>query len=345
MRRLRDRDFLRTREGFLFCIVGYAHPRNRVISYLKYIPSSDGIWGVGSERYARTMPNYTIPSLLSNIEMLKKSYPHYVFHSKVFNIEMSAVPRNYIAECYLPEVKLQTLSASNKLDLLQKETVELVSALSSESGVSKYDFGITGSILMDIHNPLFSDIDLTICGETNTWKVRKALKQISDLSFQHKSYEKRTLDRWLKNYSLTVNEAKTIYKLRWNYGHFKGRPFSIHAIRKHLDISERYGAKHFFPQGLVEGTAEVTVADESLFLPCTYKVRGLEVKSGGHIVEINDVVSYDGFYIGLYEAGDQISVRGKLERVISKDGSNNFRVLIGSLEAKGGDYIKPKLLN
>jgi len=86
MRRLRDRDFLRTREGFLFCVVGYAHPHNRVISYLKYIPSSDGIWGVGSERYARTMPNYTIPSLLSNIEMLKKNYSHYVFRSRVFNI-------------------------------------------------------------------------------------------------------------------------------------------------------------------------------------------------------------------------------------------------------------------
>jgi predicted nucleotidyltransferase len=342
MRRLRDRDFLRTREGFLFCVVGYAHPRNRVISYLKYIPSSDGLWTGGGKRYARTMPNYTIPSLLSNIEMLKKNYPQYVFHSRVFNVEMSAVPHNCIAEYFLPEVKLQTLLASNKLDLLQKETVELVSIISSESGVSKYDFGITGSILTDIHNPLFSDIDLTICGGTNAWKVREALKQTSDISFLHKSCEKRTLDHWLKNYSLTVSEAETIYKLKWNYGYFKDRPFSIHAVRKHLDNVEQYGEKHFFPQGIVEGMAEVTAADESLFLPCTYKVSGLEVKFGGRLVEVNEVVSYDGFYIGLFEAGNHISIKGKLEKLISKDGRNSLRILIGSPEAKGGDYLKPR---
>lgn len=344
MRSLRDRDFLRTKEGFLFCVVGYAHPHERVVSYLKYVPSNDGRWGGGDEHYARTMPNYTIPSLLNNIEMLQKNYPQYVFHSRVFNIKMSAVPHNYIAERYLPEIKLQKLFTVNKLDSLQTKTLDLVSTLSNESGVSKSDFGITGSILTDIHNPLFSDIDLTIIGRENAWKVRNLFKNEGNRPYPRKSIDKKkTLDHWVKNYPLTSNEAETIYNLKWNYGSFKDTAFSIHAIRKSEEITEKYGEERFFPKGIVEGSAEVTNVNDSLFLPCKYKVKGLKIQYNNSLIEINDVISYDGFYSGLFQPGAHILVKGKLEEVESKSEDKYFRVLVGSPEAKGGDYIKPKM--
>ncbi|MCS7385528.1 MAG: hypothetical protein NDF55_02140 [archaeon GB-1867-005] len=38
MRKIRDRDFIESKKGMLFCVVGNVHPKDRAISYLKYIP-------------------------------------------------------------------------------------------------------------------------------------------------------------------------------------------------------------------------------------------------------------------------------------------------------------------
>ncbi|MFX1266269.1 MAG: hypothetical protein ACFFH0_12860 [Promethearchaeota archaeon] len=171
MRRIKDRDFLKTPEDYLFCVVGYSHPRERVISYLKYVPNSRGKWGREGKRYIRTMPSYTIPDLLRNIELLERKTPKYVFYSKVFNIRMSAIPKNCIAERYFPEVKLQELLNLKILGPLQTAMIELVCLLSRETGLKKDDFGITGSILTDIHSNQFSDIDLIVYGRKNAWKI------------------------------------------------------------------------------------------------------------------------------------------------------------------------------
>lgn len=344
MRALKDRDFLRTVEGFLFCVVGYSHPRERIISYLKYAPSSEGKWGKGGERYARTMQNYTIHSLLSNIEILTQNYPHYVFRSCVFNIQMSAVPNRYIAERYFTEVKLREIYEARNRDPLQEEVVELVSFLSCESGVPKEDFGVTGSILTDIHNPVFSDVDLTVCGTANSWKVKEMLEEATETTlFRRCSIQQRkeVLGRFVKNYPLTYSEAEEVYDRRWNYGFFKGRAFSIHAIRKDEEIEEMYGEKCYFPQGIVEGKAEVVGIEKSLFLPCTYEVIGFKIGQGDVPIEVGKVVSYDGLYAGLFNRGEHVLVRGKLEKVVDRGGDGYFRVLVGSPEAKGRDYIKP----
>ncbi len=345
MREMKDRDFLKTMEGFLFCVVGYSHPRDRIISYLKYIISSEGRWGKDDEHYVRTMPNYTIPSLLINIEMLRRNYPKYVFHSRILNIQMSAVPRHYIVERYFPEMKLQTLFKLKKLDPLQEAMVELTSTLSRETGISKDSFGVTGSILTGIHNPIFSDIDLIVYGKANAWKIKKALIESPELASmrKHSNSQHKMLERWVKDYPLTRSEAEMIHGRRWNYGYYVNKPFSIHAVRKDEEVVERYGDNRFFPQGIVEGRAEITEADESLFLPCTYRVKGFEVKLKDRVEDADEVVSYDGFYSGLFECGENISFRGKLEKVVCKKGETYFRVLVGSPEAKGRDYIKPSL--
>ncbi|MFX1266270.1 MAG: hypothetical protein ACFFH0_12865, partial [Promethearchaeota archaeon] len=156
-----------------------------------------------------------------------------------------------------------------------------------------------------------------------------------------KSGEKnRKLERWVRDYPLTVRDAEIIYTRRWNYGCFNDRPFSIHAVRKDEEIIERYGEKRYTPQGIVDGQAEITAVDESLFLPCTYAVSGLNVSRKNGLEEVNEVVSYDGFYAGLFNCGEHISFRGKLELVKGKRDRKHLRVLIGSPEAAGRDYIK-----
>ena len=347
MRGFLDRDFLRTVEGFLFCVVGCVHPRDRVISYLKYVPAPDGRWGKPEERYSRTMPNYTIPSLADNLNMLTKHHPHYVFRSRVFNVEMSAVPRRFIAKHYCPEKKLKQLFKSEGLDPLQERVLQLVSHLSEEALLPKDCFGVTGSILTGIHQPKFSDIDLTVYGLENGWKIRRFLKREfrakGRILTRHRGEGlAKLLDRWSKNYPLTLMEAGEIYERRWNHGFFKEKAFSVHVVKTRREVEEEYGDKIFKPLKIVEGKAEITDVADSLFLPCVYGVDFLEPLSDG--VEVERVVSYDGFYGGIFDVGDRVLVKGKLEKVTDRrSGKSYHRILVGSLEARGQDYIKPIL--
>jgi len=342
-----DRDFLKTVEGLLFCVVGGVHPKDRVISYLKYLPSQEGRWGRGSERYVRTMPNYTIPSLLDNINMLARKYPQYILNSRVFHVRMSAVPRRLILEHYRPEEKLGQLLKSVKLDPLQEKVVQLVHHLSEKTGVSKDHFGITGSVLLDIHQSNFSDIDLIVYGHKNSSKIRQTLQE----EFRKKDFLLRRhsgkdleklLERWSRNYPITLEEAREIYERRWNYGFFDGKAFSIHPVKMRSEIKEKYGTKVFLPEGIVEGRARIIGVADSLFLPCTYVVEEFEANGRAVHGEVREMTSFDGFYVGILNIGDEVKVKGKLERVLDKkSGETYYRILVGSPEARGQDYIKP----
>ncbi|UCH01842.1 MAG: hypothetical protein JSV20_08405 [Candidatus Bathyarchaeota archaeon] len=346
MRGFLDRDFIRTTENLLFCVIGGVHSRNRVISYLKYVPSLEGRWGNGEDRYARTMQTYTIPSLLKNIEILANNYPHYVFNSRVYRIKMSAVPRKHVKEHYLPEQKLQELMTSERPDTLQEQANNLVSYLSEKSCVATTSFGVTGSILLNIHQQAFSDIDLVIYGYKNSIKVKETLInefKCTRFLLKTRSEEERVRlqKRWSRAYSISLAEAKQFYNRRWNFGYIDNTAFSIHPVKTRKEIKDKYGMNLFFPENIVKGTTRITDVSESLFLPCKYMVEEFESKQTT-IKEINHVVSYDGFYSGVFNAGDRIEVKGKLERVFSKKtGENSYRILIGSPEARGQDYIKP----
>jgi predicted nucleotidyltransferase len=347
MRGFLDRDFLKTVEGFLFCVVGGTHPRNRVIAYLKYVPSCEGRWGRRGDNYSRTMPNYTIPSLAANIRMLTQQYPQYIFHSRTLNVTMSAVPKRFVVGHYAPEKHLRHLFEAEEVDHLQETALQLASYLSRETSIPEERFGITGSILTNIHQPTFSDIDLVVYGRDEGWKLKRFLQRDFEagdglLTRHHEEAVAKLLEKWLNKYPLTLNEAAEVFRRRWNYGFFKKTPFSIHIVKTRVEVKEVYGDIQYTPLTLVEGKARITEVENSLFLPCMYGVDFLEVLKGGITVE--SIVSYNGFYGGIYDCGDMVKVRGKLELVRNRRRRRVYhRIVVGSLEARGEDYIKPIL--
>ncbi|MEE9585756.1 MAG: hypothetical protein V3W09_02525 [Nitrososphaerales archaeon] len=343
----RDREFLRTPEDLFFCIVGELHPQDRAISYLRYTPSSQGLWSRGGKHYGRAMPSYSITHLLRNIDLLKKTYPDYVFHSDVFNVEISAVPRRHIIQRYISQVKMKQLSEMKRPDILQKRAVELAAYLSETAYVPPESFGVTGSVLIDLHNLKFSDIDLTVSGGENGLKLKDTLPHLyTDETSQLKSIPKPVLKKWYKEkvdtHHISLNEAKAIQKRQWNYGSFKGTVFSLHPVRSKSEITERYGDHHFHPVGIVTGRAVISGVSESLFNPHIYRVETFKVQEGTDAEDIREVVTYSGLYGGIYEEGEEVSVHGKLEYVEdTRKGGTYHRVLVGSPEAGGHDYIKP----
>lgn len=348
-RGFRDRDFIRTKEGFFFCVIGPYHPADRVLAYVKYMPAQgDGKWKDQHTSYKRVMRAYTIPDLLETFNLLKTKHPHYLFYSEPYGITMTAVPHSYIAQHYKPEEKLVEILKASEKDALQMKLAAFVDFVSKKAGVASSNFGVTGSILLDIHNTKFSDMDVTVYGVENSLKVKEALTQaFAEPDSGIKRFDGDLLDDWCRKkaerFPLSFNDAKHIYEHKWNLGVFENLPFSVHPAHTETELTERYGDKTFRPERQVTLRAVVTDNSESLFLPCVYKVRDAKVTEGKQThADIIEVVTYESLYDSLAEAGEEIVAKGKLERVHdNRNGTEYNRVLIGSPEGKGKEYIKP----
>ncbi len=344
-RKFRDRDFLRTTEGFLFCVVGPFHPPNRAISYVKYVPAKRGKWGRGKRRYRRAMQVYTISSLLNTFNRLEKRHPHYLFYSPFYNILMTAVPIEYITRHYKPEEKLSRIFQISRPDGLQKKLKQIVSLLSKKSGVPQESFGVTGSILLHIHQP-FSDLDVTIYGLKNSLAVKRALTDVySSWKSAIQRFDHMAFKAWcrskVRSFPLTFDETRQIYQRRWNIGVFEGTRFSVHPVKLEEELTEKYADKIYEPIGPVVVGGVVEENAQSMFLPSVYLVKDVRIIKGPQVTGIREVVSYEGLYSDIAEIGETILVKGKLEKVHdTRTRRKYYRVLVGSPEGKGKEYIK-----
>ena len=345
MRGFRDRDFLQTTEDFFFCVVGPLHPPERVISYIKYIPSESGVWGRDEKKFSRILQKYTIPNLLETFNYLEINYPHYLFHSPVDNITITAVPHQNIKEHFKPEEKLAQLRQASQLDSLQEKLVRFTRFLEETSGVAEGSFGVTGSLLLDIHQPKFSDLDVTVYGVKDSWDLHKALSENRNSEMPMKRLKGKALKDWCikkaKQYPLSQAEASKIYERRWNLGVFEHRWVSIHPVKLESEVTEEYGEATYHPCGQVTIRAVVRDNTDCLFLPSVYKIEEVKVLEGPQLGKVTEVVSYESLYGSLAENGEIIQARGKLEQVSEKGTSRkHYRVLVGSPEGKGNEYIK-----
>jgi predicted nucleotidyltransferase len=345
MRGFRDRDFLQTREGFFFCVVGSLHPPKRVISYIKYVPSESGIWRNGEKKFSRILPKYTIPNLLETYNYLEQNHPQYLFHSPMDNITITAVPHERIKEHFKPEQKMFQLRQDLRLDSLQTKLVRFTRFLEKVGGVSAASFGVTGSLLLDIHQPKFSDLDVIVYGIKDSWALKEALTENQSSGMPMKRLKGKNLKEWCikksHDYPLTPKEALKLYERKWNLGYFEDRWVSIHPVKLESEVTEEYGKKMYIPCGQVTIEAVVSGNVDSIFLPATYQIEDVKFLDGQQLVDVTEVVSYEGIYDSLAENGEAIQVKGKLERVIEMGTSRqHYRVLVGSAEGKGREYMK-----
>jgi len=345
MRLFRDRDYVETIEGLFFTVVGNVHPPGYAIAYLKYVPSPDGKWG-REKRFRRALPYYTVPMLLDTISYLKQSYPHYVVFFEELGVEMSAVPLSKVLKHYCPEERLREMMEGPR-DELEGMAVELAEAIASEAGIPIGDLGVTGSILIGVHQP-FSDIDLVVYGRESALKVREALRElykdprrgIRGLSRQRLE---DLLERRQRLFYLSKSEAEVICARKWNRGLFKDREFSIHPVKREGEVEESFGEFSYKPLGLATIRGVVVDASESLFMPSKWLIEDVEFVDGASVEGLREVCSYEGLYMGVVDSGERLEARGKVEAVYRRGELSHYRLLVGSPEARGRDYVKPLL--
>ncbi|MGB6680996.1 MAG: hypothetical protein WBF08_06715 [Candidatus Bathyarchaeia archaeon] len=341
----RDRDFIETNDGLFFTVVGYVHPDEKILTYLKYYPGSGGKWSRSGRNYERAIKFYDIPHLKETLKILEKNWPKYLYKDELLNISFSAVPKELIHVHYKPEEKLNKLLNSSKLDPLQRKTIDVATILSKKSGVKLQNFGISGSVLIDLHQTSFSDIDLITYGKKHGWMVRDALLSLirsgeSKIEPFPKN-EVPTPSRQRRLSLMNEMQFKLFYDRKWNRGVIDGTPFSVNPVLAPNDIQGMYGEYRCEPLGIVEAEAKVTDSSESIFVPARYLVSAVKLNKNMKFNDVKEVISYDRDYGDIAYDGEQILIRGKLERVERlHDGTIYYRIVIGSIEGEGTDYIK-----
>ena len=132
----------------------------------------------------------------------------------------------------------------------------------------------------------------------------------------------------------------TLFARKWNIGSFEGTEFSVHAVHTELEVRGHYGDERYTPLGIIDATARIAGDKESMFMPAVYEVDHPDVKGSATVTKLSRIVSYEGLYADVVVKGETVSCRGKLERVESSSGIRH-RILIGSPEAGGTDYLLP----
>ncbi len=335
MRHPKDRDFVETKDGFLFCVVGYLHPPDRYTAYLKYAPAEAGPWARGHVFYRRELPYYHVRNILRTLEVLERHHPEYIWFDPVRSLKFSFVPKEAVARYYLPEERLADI-LKTPADLLEGAVKGLVELLTTAAGVSQDAFGITGSILLQFHNPAFSDIDLLVYGRENTEKVKRAVEALKGGPIQE--LEPRRRERWraetAERFALRAEDVAYLEARRWNYFLFEGRYASVHPTRLDDEIREGYGHHRYRGIGLATIEATVTDATESIFLPAVFGVDDVTFIEG-RSRRVREVISFEGLYCHVADQGDRILAAGHVEE--REDGS--CRLVVGSAALRDGGFM------
>ena len=332
----RDGETLLTEEGFIFYVFGYEHPDKRVFAFLKYIPSSlahhfpirflKQKWNLGNLELSRPQKLYTAQNYQKFLETFRGSFPHYLYCCPFRGKEVLSVPLDHIERVYLPGECLQAIFKKEKKDALQKETVELVSLLSAESEVLIQDFGIHGSVGLNMHSE-YSDIDLVVYGSQNFKKLEAAVNRLADEGV------------FLHVFTKKIDHA------RKHRGRYNDRRFVYNAVRKYEEIDAQHGKLKYTPVKNVSFSCEVVDDSENMFRPAIYPIKNYQPEDSASELSEEQVparvLSMIGYYRNVARKGDCVKVLGTLERVENVEtGEVSYQVVVGTA-TREKEYLEP----
>lgn len=332
----KDGDTFGTKEGFVFYVFGYEHPKNRVLSFLKYIPSQlkphfsirflKQKWKLGNVEIARPEKLYTAQNYQKLLETFRSKFPQYIYFCPYRGKELISVPLEHVKKLYVPKECLNRLFKKKRKDRLQKLALELISLLSTESKVSLKDFGIHGSIALNMHTAK-SDIDLVVYGSQNFRSLEKAI------------------DKLVEEGTLKYIFTKKLDRARKHRGRYKDKIFVYNAVRKISEINVQYGNYKYVPIRDVTFSCEVVDDIEAIFRPAIYPIKNYQpLDLTSKLVEDEvptRVVSMIGYYRNVARRGERIKVSGTLERVENVEtGETNHQVVVGT-GTREDEYLWP----
>lgn len=333
-------DYIETNDNLFFDVKGLLHPKDRKICFIRFYPHSDGDRLKNNKKYRK------IYDLKERYSFLKKNYPKYLFFSKRLDLELQGVKNEDIKKIYTPKEYFKIVCSKNNLSEIEKTSKELCELLISEGRIPDNSIGITGSSMVGLSKNN-SDIDLIIYGTDTSLKFQEKLEDILNKDGNCRKYNKK---EFLSHYKWRVGGSDISFddfmkseQRKLHQGIFKGTEFFIRYIKSREDWQGTFYDYKYNNCGRIKLKAEILNDSESIFTPCSYKIKVIKVLESNipykklNINNLKKIVSFRSRFSEQANQGENVFVEGKLEKVIFQDNIIFFRIILT-------DQVKDKMI-
>lgn len=325
-RKYREGDFIETAEGLIFDVKGIAHPIDRVIAFVRYVPDPKGDRRRHNQRYRK------IYKLTQRQHYLQQQYPQYLRYDSIFDLTISQVPHTAIHQHYRPQRKACELMSEKAADPFEKHTVAFITKIIQIAQISQSVLGVSGSLLVNLHSSN-SDIDLIVYGKAAAHSVRAALQdQFNDddelTLYPHSVLKQRFLERQ-RNAGISFQNYVFHESRKTFQGYYNKKDFFIRYVKNWDEIDITYGDYTYTNKGVHKLRGVISDDTEAIFTPCTYGLTEVEVLEGAQVQQISEITSFRGRFCDQAVKGERIEARGKLEEVVGQD-AKYYRLLLGN---------------
>jgi hypothetical protein len=325
-------DYLETKENHLFFdIKGYHHPRDRKICFLRFYPDPNG------ERIKEGRKYKKIYSLDERYLKVREKYPQYLFFSNELDLELQGVKIGDIKKIYTPRDYYNTLIMKKQLVGVELALVQLCELFIKKCKVDENSIGISGSPMVGL-NKEKTDLDILIYGTRESLEFQDNLKEIFDAS---KNLRKYNMQEYKTHYDWRFGGPNFSFeyflkseKRKLHQGKFRGTDFFIRYIKNPEDWKGSFYDYKFKNLGRIEIKAKIVDSTDSIFTPCSYKIKGIEIKDKNLILnninlkDITEINSFRGRFCEHAKDGENVLVKGKLEEVVFKGKQKHLRILL-----------------
>jgi len=320
----------------VFNVFGYEHLVGRVFAFLKYIPAElqvlfdveylEKTWTLEGQKLIRAEKLYTAQNYQAFLQTFEKKFPYYAYYCPFRKKLIVSAPLDRIRRIFVPRECLHKLGQLGAKDDLQRTTLSLVDMLSNESGINPADFGVHGSVALNMHTSK-SDIDLVVYGAHNFRLLETAI------------------NRLVEQGKLSYKFSNRLDATRRCKGTYLKKIFMYNAVRKPEEIKQKYGEFKYTTVAPVSFTSRVEDDSEAMFRPAIYKISHIKTAENSWPPRENNVpkivISMIGCYRNVARRGDSISVAGTLERVESLETGHIFHQVVVGTALNEEEHIWP----
>ena len=240
-----------------------------------------------------------------------------------------------------PQKSSQNYATPNNLSTLENKALQLATTLKEKADIPWSAIGISGSIMAGLTTEK-SDIDPLVYGVENSLKAYTALQQLrKEAGSGFKPYSRMELqtlfDFRSKDTQMSFEDFELVESRKAFQGMFMGTDYFIRFVKNWSEVNEKYGDICYSNCGYAKIRAKIADAADSLFTPCTYKLREVAVIEGTKLASIDEIVSFRGRFCEQATNTEAIEAQGKVEHVVNKKSpSEHYRLILGN---KPSDYM------
>ncbi len=340
---LRDRDVFHDKAGRVFVALGYIQPKDRILSFIKYVPNAEGTWQADGVRYTRVFWGGGV-SATKGMEIVSSDY---LVDDEHFGTELLEVPKDDVAKYFSPELRLKEIIEKGQNDRLEWAVARMATTLHESLEIPLERLGVTGSIVWKAHDPSYSDINMNIYGFETAWHLQEGYDKVAELNdhmrLRQMSEWERTMSRVVERIPvLPMDDMRKLFTRRRGL-YCDDLSIGVMPILLPDEAPIIHGSESYTTVTPAPVRVEMEIINDQygLFLPALYEGQSkpLTIIEGEHVSRI---MVYEGSFRGLIQNGDTVEVSGIIQRVTPKapKGEIFYQMMVGSKAGAGKEFIR-----